>query len=252
VKWLVVNAIAKLVASTEVETIHSGVHFDVLAETENGSTIGIECRNWGELTPALGEKAARQVHLLEKGLVDRAFIVLPDLPADRQTEHVRNLEGLVKSVETMVHSEPHFQFRGGLRQEEKQSEPPRKRIFVAMPFAARFEDTYYLGIVPAAKDASAACARADEPRFDQHILEIIHRDIQAADLVVADLSDANPNVTYEMGYAHGLKKAMIHISATQPEQLPFDFRQWPILVYEFGRIHALRARLDELISAQFA
>jgi hypothetical protein len=105
--------------------------------------------------------------------------------------------------------------------------------------------------VPAADRAAASCTRADEPLFHQHILDIIHREIELADLVVADLTGANANVTYEMGYAHGLKKPMIHISVTPPEQLPFDFRQWPIVAYELGKVHSLRTRSEDLVIAQF-
>ena len=104
---------------------------------------------------------------------------------------------------------------------------------------------HYLGIAPAVDRDSASCTRADEPLFHQHILDIIHREIELADLVVADLTGANANVTYEMGYAHG------HISVTPPEQLPFDFRQWPIVAYELGKVHSLRKRSEDLVIAQF-
>jgi hypothetical protein len=44
---------------------------------------------------------------------------------------------------------------------------------------------------------------------------------------------------------------MIHISVTPPEQLPFDFRQWPIMAYELGKVHSLRKRSEDLVIAQF-
>ena len=138
------------------------------------------------------------------------------------------------AVEAFVESEAHFRFRGsGPRRKERRH--AAKRVFVAMPFDKRFEDTYYLGIVPPPTARRPPAPAPTQPRFHQHILDIIHGDISSADLVVADLSGANPNVTYEMGYAHGLKKPMIHISTTAPEELPFDFKQWPIVVYEIGK-----------------
>jgi len=230
---------------TEVEAEHKGLRFDVLAETPSGTIIGIECKEWTALTPALAEKAARQISLLEGGVVDRAFIVAPHLNENQQIESIRSLAGLKAAIQELVDSEPDFRFRGTRAQTKSRSD--RKRIFVAMPFAAHFEDTYYLGIAPVAEKADASCSRADEPRFNQHILDTIYREIRLADVVVADLSGANPNVTYELGLAHAQKKPSIHISMTPPPELPFDFQQYPIAVYEQGKVHILRKSLEDLI-----
>lgn len=90
---------------------------------------------------------------------------------------------------------------------------PKKFVFVLMPFHDRFEDVYKVGIKPACRDAGAYCERVDEQIFDKDVLEQIYNQIAKADLIVADMTDQNPNVFYEVGYAHALYKKVIFIDS---------------------------------------
>jgi hypothetical protein len=72
-----------------------------------------------------------------------------------------------------------------------------------MNFAPQFGDVYELGIKPACADAGAACVRVDEQIFLESILERIYGEIERADIVAAEMTGRNPNVFYEVGYAHG-------------------------------------------------
>ena len=78
---------------------------------------------------------------------------------------------------------------------------PKPFAFVLMPFDAAFRDTYVLGIKPAREEAGSYCERLDEQIFEETMLERIYNQIAKTDLLVADLSDRNPNVFYETGYA---------------------------------------------------
>lgn len=65
-----------------------------------------------------------------------------------------------------------------------------------------------------------------------------------ADLVIADLSESNPNIYYELGIVHALGTPLIVISRTQ-EHIPFDLRNLPILFYK--SINALAKELKKRI-----
>jgi hypothetical protein len=49
------------------------------------------------------------------------------------------------------------------------------------------------------------------------------RDLQTADLVVADLTGANPNVYYELALRHSTAKPFVHL-AREGTEIPFDIR----------------------------
>ena len=54
------------------------------------------------------------------------------------------------------------------------------------------------------------------------IINDIARLIEEASVIIADVTTDNPNVFYEVGYAHGIKKATILLSDRTREKLPFD------------------------------
>ena len=81
---------------------------------------------------------------------------------------------------------------------------PRPFVFVLMPFDESFSDVYQLGIRPACESAGSYCERVDEQIFAESILTRIYNQIAKADLIVADMTGRNPNVFYEVGYAHAL------------------------------------------------
>lgn len=79
----------------------------------------------------------------------------------------------------------------------------KKRIFVAMPFSEEFENVYEFGIYPATRKCGFICERVDKTHFTGDILTRIRGGIETADFVIADLTDAHPNVYLEVGYAWG-------------------------------------------------
>lgn len=79
---------------------------------------------------------------------------------------------------------------------------PKPFVFVLMPFAQEFDDIYKFGIKGAAQEVGAYAERVDEQMFVEGILERIFNQISKADVIVADMTGRNPNVFYEVGYAH--------------------------------------------------
>lgn len=114
-------------------------------------------------------------------------------------------------------------------------------VFVLMPFSDEFRDIYEFGIRPACKEAGAFCERVDEQIFKETILQRIYDQIAKADIVVADMTGRNPNVFYEVGYAHALKKDTILLTQ-KTEDIPFDLKHFRHIVYA-GKITELKSDL---------
>lgn len=71
---------------------------------------------------------------------------------------------------------------------------PQIFAFVLMPFDRNFDDIYKFGIKETAASLDVTAERVDEQIFSEGILERIYRQIDAADLILADMSGQNPNV----------------------------------------------------------
>jgi len=118
---------------------------------------------------------------------------------------------------------------------------PKPFVFVLMPFSDEFSDIYELGIRAACDDAGAYCERVDKQIFTESILARIYNQIAKADIIVADMSDRNPNVFYETGYAHALNKQVILLTKDSND-IPFDLKLYPHIVYG-GKITTLKLEL---------
>jgi len=65
------------------------------------------------------------------------------------------------------------------------------------------------------------------------ILQDIIRGIVESDVIVADITPTeNPNVFYELGYAHALQKPTILLANRQIEKLPFDVSGYRVIFYD--------------------
>jgi nucleoside 2-deoxyribosyltransferase len=62
------------------------------------------------------------------------------------------------------------------------------------------------------------------------------RAIQKADLIIADITGSDPNVMYEVGFAHALKKPVLLIVRSGAKEVPFDLRGELFFVYESDRV----------------
>lgn len=118
---------------------------------------------------------------------------------------------------------------------------PKPFCFVLMPFASSFNDIYEFGIKGACADAGLYCERVDEQVFLGSMLERIYNQISRSDLLIADMTGKNPNVFYEVGYAHALGKNVILLTSVA-EDIPFDLKHFPHIVYG-NEIKSLRASL---------
>lgn len=131
---------------------------------------------------------------------------------------------------------------------EAKKEAPH--LFVVMPFGPPYDDVYTEVIEPVGKDAGFRPIRADDMHGPGVILVDILREIRDSTVIVADISNANPNVYYEVGYAHAAGTPAI-LLANGGEQLPFDISGFRCIFYDntFGGKRRVEAALREHLNA---
>jgi nucleoside 2-deoxyribosyltransferase len=116
--------------------------------------------------------------------------------------------------------------------------------FVLMPFDTSFDDIYKLGIKETAEKLGIRAERVDEQIFHkENILERIYRQIEMADLIIADLTGRNANVFYETGYAHAKGKPCLLLTS-RADDIPFDLKHHRHLIYG-DSIQNLRQALEK-------
>ena len=63
--------------------------------------------------------------------------------------------------------------------------------------------------------------------------------------VIADLSDHNPNVYYELAIRHAVRKPFIHIIQTR-DKLPFDVQNMRTIQVDLGSAESIKHAVGEL------
>ena len=218
-----------------------GLAPDFIVFAPDGRRFIVEARSWD--FPGLTTEASRQAHLYQEAAqTDGAFVVIPGLKRSLPSKGVVTIDGLVPALQaefqmTKAHANP------------SEVTKVEKVIFAAMPFAPQYEDVFFVAMSYAAEQVDAVCERVDRREFQGNVVEEIHRLIRKSTAVIVDLSESKPNVLYEAGFAHALKKPCIHICSTPMDKLPFDVAQWKTTPYQSGQTHKLRKDLTQRLKA---
>jgi hypothetical protein len=131
------------------------------------------------------------------------------------------------------------------------TDPPlasRRSAFIAMPFDPELDDLYELGIQEAVHGVELDCVRNDHEFFDGPVIDRIRSQIEAASVVIAEVTAPNPNVFLEVGYAWGRSVPTLFITKGEPEGVPFDVRAHQLFTY--SSISDLKRRLGAAITAR--
>ncbi|QYJ90761.1 hypothetical protein [Shewanella halotolerans] len=122
-----------------------------------------------------------------------------------------------------------------------------KNAFILMPFTESLNEVYDFLIKGALIDAGYEVKRADDIKSQSNILEDIVKGIMESDLIVADLTDSNANVYYELGIAHAMQKKVVLITQ-EIDELPFDLKSYRVIGYSthFSRMHEAKTELLQL------
>ncbi len=89
-------------------------------------------------------------------------------------------------------------------------ESQKPDIFVIMQFSELYDALYKDVIIPICEEVGLNVIRADDV-FSEHgvILQDIVKSIIESEIIIAEITPSNPNVFYELGYAHALRKSTI-------------------------------------------
>ncbi len=116
-------------------------------------------------------------------------------------------------------------------------------VFVAMPFGKKragkaeidFDDIYEKAIKPAALACNVEIIRADEERSGGFIHLSMYERLLLAEIVIADLTLANPNVFYELGIRHCARPRSTILIFSSQTKLPFDVAPLRALPYKLDK-----------------
>jgi len=91
-----------------------------------------------------------------------------------------------------------------------------------MPFSDRLASLWTLGISRACQELGWRCVRADMIHTPGFVVGQLYQSITAADVIIGEMTDRNPNVFYEVGFAHALGKPTILLAETSDDLKAFD------------------------------
>lgn len=130
----------------------------------------------------------------------------------------------------------------------------KRSVFVIMPFSAtetctesEWTDIYENVFRPAIEDCGYSCEKA-QPETGSLIKTILEK-LKSSTIVLADITDKNPNVLYELGVRHCLSKRTI-IVAQSADHIPSDLRGYWSIIYGTrpGEVKKFRTDIKKLIA----
>jgi len=124
--------------------------------------------------------------------------------------------------------------------------------FVIMPFKPELYYFYLFIKQHIEKRSGLLCERADAQYLAKPIPDKIYDYIQRADVIIADCSDSNANVFYEIGMAYALNKKVILITSDSYDKVPFDVKHYEILHYGLDEHKGFLSDLDNALDNVFS
>ena len=124
-------------------------------------------------------------------------------------------------------------------------------VFVLMPFNAKMEKVYINHIKKMGEELGVTIRRADEIFSPRPFMEKVWDGICAAQLILADCTQKNPNVfRYEIGMAHTVGKKVLEFITRSDKDIPSDIKHFDYIPYIYDPegvenfIEKLRAFLE--------
>lgn len=123
----------------------------------------------------------------------------------------------------------------------------KNKCFMIMPFDEKF-DCVYAAIKEATEKKQVICIRADEMNGTQPIVNKIIKGILESQYIIVDITDAKPNVFYELGIAHSFRDARNILIIKQGDtKYPFDISHLPYKEYTPNNMFRLKTIVSEFI-----
>ncbi len=120
------------------------------------------------------------------------------------------------------------------------------RCFIMMKFGAPWSTAVAGTIREVCRQRGVVAIRGDDIFSPTDILDDIWQQIMEADFVIADLTERNTNVFYELGMAHAVGKPVILLSQHE-EDVPIDLKTRRWLPYDPARPDELAERVGAAV-----
>jgi hypothetical protein len=129
------------------------------------------------------------------------------------------------------------------------------QVFMAVPFADdAYEEFYDHYIAMPVQDTGLEPVRVDRLPVRakrQSIIEKIEEGIARSRFVIADITNWNPNVVYEVGLAVGISKPVLLLCDNKhfdAREIPFDFQPYDVIKYSPYGADRLKVQLADKIA----
>ena len=125
-------------------------------------------------------------------------------------------------------------------------------IFVLMPFKTKLEAIYSKHMKKMAQELGLRILRADEIFSPKPFMEKVWDGICAAQIILADCTEKNPNVFYEIGMTHTVGKKVVLITRSDKD-IPSDIKHFDYIHYNYDPegVETLIERLRQFLNAHF-
>jgi hypothetical protein len=141
------------------------------------------------------------------------------------------LDALGVSLSDLAKSEPHDRMIVSPELNRTRGTQYQSDILVFMPFADALRPVYEDHLRSVAERLGKSIKRADDFFTNREIVREIWTALLQTTAVIADCTDRNPNVFYELGLAHAIGKPTILITQNH-DDIPFDLRHRRYINYE--------------------
>ena len=130
--------------------------------------------------------------------------------------------------------------------QRRRSRSPRvqKTCYVSIPYGRKrsayhphdidFDVLYFDTIKPAVERAGYVCYRGDEPELGGIIQRSMIRLVADSDVMIADITCASPNVLYQIGLRHALRRRTTILIGAVWERIPYDVSHFTRVPYEMA------------------
>lgn len=144
------------------------------------------------------------------------------------------------SINTLLRNRKIYKIERGVYSMNQNQVDGKKKCFVVCPIGEEGTPTrkesdqlYKHIIMPVCEACGFVANRVDQQNDANPITQTIIESLETAELVIADISNHNPNVFYEMGYRARTQKPMIHLKR-KGETIPFDIATIRTLEYDLN------------------
>jgi hypothetical protein len=161
--------------------------------------------------------AAKQVYTEESRRFERAYS-----PNIERIEYDQVLKSLSTDWKELA--------RSTVSLAEKVVTSPNVFVIMSYSDSAQLKDLYK-AVQRVCKEYAYVARRVDESNLFKRIVPEISRQLRNCAFVIAEISEAKPNVYYELGVADGLGKAII-VVARKGTELPFDVKDIPVIFWD--------------------